>query len=61
MKTTYEFFQTGGYDETLSEATLKWESENPGQRVVSVDYVYANPGRPGGGRWVGLQINHEEK
>ena len=55
---TYEFFQTGGYDETLAAARSRWEAENAGRRVISVDFMYAYPGNREG-RWVGLRVVHE--
>ena len=57
--TTEEFFQNGGADETLAQASKEWEGRNPGRRVTKAEFKYAHPGRPGEGRYVGIEIHHE--
>lgn len=57
---TMEFFQKDGADETLAQAKLEFESRHPNRKVVGARFAYAYPGRPGEGRWVGLDIDYEE-
>lgn len=58
---TIEFFQKDGADETLAQAKADYEQKNPGRKAMDARFAYAYPGRPGEGRWVGIDIDwHEE-
>lgn len=62
MKTdTMEFFQNDGADETLAQAKAEFEKRYPSRKVLSARFSYAYPGRPGEGRWVGIDMDYEEK
>jgi len=54
---TFQFFQTGGYDDTIAAATSKFESERPGTLVTHVEFVAAYPGDRDG-RWVDLEVTY---
>lgn len=57
---TVEFFQKDGADETLAQAKLDFEKQHPGKKALGARFSYAYPGRPGEGRWVGIEIDYEE-
>lgn len=59
MKTTYEFFQNGGADATFADAKLEYALEHPDHKITGAKFEYAYPGRPGEGRWVGIEIEYE--
>lgn len=60
-KTTIEIFQNGGADETLAEAKAKFEKDNRDMQVLTAEFEYAHPGRPGEGRWVGIGITYSQR
>ena len=55
--TTFEFFQTGGADETLEAAKKKF-SQTYGALVTDIKFEYAYPGNSEG-RWVGLRVTFQ--
>ncbi len=55
---TMEFFQNDGADATLAAAKAEYEKRNPGRKVADARFSYAYPGRPGEGRWVGIDIDY---
>jgi hypothetical protein len=57
---TIEFFQNDGADETLAQAKKDFEQKHPGKKVLDAKFAYAYPGRPGEGRWVGIDISWEK-
>lgn len=58
---TMEFFQNDGADETLAQAKVEFEKRHPNRKALNARFVYAYPGRPGEGRWVGIDIDYEDK
>jgi hypothetical protein len=58
---TIEFFQNGGADETLDQAKADYEKSHPGRKAMHARFSYAYPGRPGEGRWVGIEIDYHEE
>ncbi len=58
---TVEFFQNGGADETLAKAKEDYEKSHPGRKAMDARFSYAYPGRPGEGRWVGIEIDYHEE
>lgn len=57
--TTVEHFQTGGAEATLAAVRAEFEARNPGATVAAAAFSYAYPGRPGEGRWVGVEVTYE--
>ena len=58
---TMEFFQIDGADATLAEAKADYEKKHPGRKVVDARFSYAYAGRPSEGRWIGIEVDYEEK
>lgn len=58
---TIEFFQNDGADATLAKAKADYEKSHPDRKVMDARFSYAYPGRPGEGRWVGIDIDYHEE
>jgi hypothetical protein len=60
MKTTIEFYQTGGAEETLEAAKATVLKDNPGAMILNAIFKGAFPRDDGGGRWVTIEVGYQE-